>query len=203
MSAQLTQPDFEVKTYRPLPFGTISLSTLTPGFRSVGAEVYLTGPDGFFEHYDVGETALLEGLLPGFYSLAATDDTYRLVEGKVEVRPGEAVAVDVALSNLGGYYADTAALDVFGLFGIQLSDWYERTNRAVIAVNVPEASVGVTGPDGYHRVFVGEQSIEVGGLNDGIYSVAATAPGFAMVEAKLRVANGQSVLLDLTLEPLE
>lgn len=201
-SAQFEVPAFEVLEYVPQEFGTIYLLTSTPGFTDRSPKAYLTGPNGFFETYEAGDTALLENLLPGVYSLAVTDHALRLVEGKVEVLPGQVATVAVALSNLGGYYADTADLEIFGLFDFQLSDWDEQDNRALVVTNV-EAVVSVTGPDGYHRDFTGEQEIEITDLEDGTYSVAATAPGFGLVEGRVRVANGQEATLRLTLEPLE
>ena len=201
-SAQVEVPPFEVLEYVPQEFGTIYLSTSTPGFTDKSPTAYLTGPNGFFESYEAGDTTLLENLPPGVYSLAVTDETFRMVEGKVEVLPGQVAIVAVALSYVGGYYADTADLEIFGLFEFQLSDWDEQDNRALVSTNV-EAVVSVTGPDGYHRDFTGEQAVEVSDLEDGTYSVAATAPGFGLVEGRFRVANGQEAMLRLTLEPWE
>lgn len=69
------------------------------------AELNVTGSNGYRRDF-IGNVILedltLSDLSPGPYSVAATAEGYALTEGKVEVRPGERIAVHLVLVELEG-----------------------------------------------------------------------------------------------------
>ena len=198
---------FTVEGYVLSEVGSLVLQTALPDAQNVSGpevlkpNVHLTGPDGYLETFESDGELIIDGLTPGRYSLALTDNNLRLVEGTVEVRPGETGYVRAVLFGQAGFVNDTADVNFLG-FEFQLSDWYEEENALVVAANVPDARVSVTGPDGYHTVLEGE-TLETDDLDDGIYSVAATAEGYQVAAGRVAVANGQQAQVQLTLEPLE
>lgn len=204
--SERVQP-FTVERYSPFDVGTIALQTSIPDSQNVSGpealkpNVYLTGPDGYMETFESDGELTMEGLTPGRYSLALTENNLRLVEGAVEVRSGETAYVEAVLFGIAGFIQDTADVNFLG-FEFQLSDWYEEENALVVAVNVPDARVSVTGPDGYHRVLEGE-TLEADNMDDGTYSVTATAEGYQVATGRVAVANGQQAKVQLTLEGLE
>lgn len=192
---------FKIVGYAPLESaeGAILLTTAIPDLAVQRPNVYLIGSDGLYQTYEVDDEALLSDLRPGVYSLAVTDDELRLVEGKVEVRAGEVVNVDVILYNFPGNLYN---VEDFELFGLEFDENVrtEPANQMVILSEVSTA-LSVTGPDGFHRFFDETTGVELDELDDGTYSVAATAPGHALVETKVLVANGQNKIVQLELEP--
>ena len=205
-ASERVQP-FTVERYALFEVGAIALQTFLPDAQNVSGpealkpNVYLSGPDGYLETFESDGELTIDDLVPGRYSLALTDNNLRLVEGAVEVRPGETVYVEAVLFGQAGFINDTADVNFLG-FEFQLSDWYEEENALVVAVNVPDARVSVTGPDGYHTVLEGE-TFRTDDLDDGVYSVTATAEGYKVATGRVAVANGQQAQVQLTLEPLE
>lgn len=86
--------------------GTIVFTGQTPDDQHPNID--LVGPDGYYESFEVGDDAdeerVVEGLLPGIYSVAATDNDLQVAHTLVEVVAGQAVHVNVALDQFAQDY---------------------------------------------------------------------------------------------------
>lgn len=97
-----------------------------------------------------------------------------------------------------------ALICVAALFGCS-DDVTEITNvnpsatSLNVNVNPASAAVVVTGPDSFTQSFTGNQLLS--GLTPGIYTVAATAPGFIDGSGQINVISGQTSNLSLFLTP--
>ena len=208
--------DVGIEEYRPVGVeeaelgGTLVFVATTPGGQA--ADVNLTGPDGLkfdFVLETDGET-VLEELPAGIYSVAATDESMQLAEGKVAVRQGQRGFVSIALVPIPDFHYDLADHGPYGDVQVGAYEGLEGsdgTGSLLIATNLPdEAELNVTGPNGYRRDFIGNvilTNLTLSDLDPGPYSVAATAEGYALTEGKVEVRAGELVSVMLYLTPLD
>jgi uncharacterized cupredoxin-like copper-binding protein len=191
-------------TYEPYEVaeaGAIILTHTTPGDQHANFDV--VGPDGYWEHFDFsddpGEERILDELLPGVYSIAATDEGLELAHTVVEVRAGESTRIHVSMGiwEEGGYVAGT--YDPYGYYGVY--EGYEgvypgypygvygvgpyapypagaagQLGAFAVDANVEDATYVVTGPNGYSEDFEGDFVAEA--LWPGVYAIAATREGY-------------------------
>ena len=197
--------------------GAVSLAYSTPNEQNVDFNV--TGPNGYREDFEVGyfgfetggDARILEGLPPGVYSVAATDDNLQLIETKVEVREGELIALNFNMQLIEDANYDLADYQPYGNAEVGAYEPVDTvdygTLEVVVAVSNPDdvevviPDLNVTGPDDFRREFEGAENV-LGSLLQGPYSVAATAEGYGMTEGKVDIRNGQALRIILTLEPL-
>lgn len=213
--------DAQVGAYEPYEEGSeegaMSLAFSTPNEQNVDFNV--TGPNGYREDFEVGyfgletggDARVVEGLLPGVYSVAATDDNLQLIETKVEVRAGELVALNFNMQLIEDSSYDLADYQPYGTYEVGAYEPVDTvdygTVEVVVAVSNPDAvevvipDLNVTGPDDFRRELEGAENV-LGSLLQGPYSVAATAEGYSVTEGKVDVQVGQAVRITLTLEPL-
>ena len=213
--------DAQVGAYEPYEEGgeggAMSLAYSTPNEQNVDFNV--TGPDGYREDFEVGyfgletggDARVLAGLLPGVYSVAATDDNLQLIETKVEVREGELVALNFDMQLIEDANYDLADYQPYGNAEIGAYEPVDTvdygTLEVVVTVSNPDEvevvipDLNVTGPDDFRREFEGAENV-LGSLLPGPYTVAATAEGYSMTEGKVDIQMGQAVRMTITLEPL-
>lgn len=198
--------------------GAMSLAFSTPNEQNV--DFNITGPNGYREDIEVGyfgfetggDAQVVEGLLPGVYSVAATDDNLQLIETKVEVREGELVALNFNMQRAESFNYDLADYQPYGNVEVGPYEDVDTANYGVLNIVIvlgdqdaaPEAlpELNVTGPDDFRREFEDFET-ELGSLLEGPYSVAATAEGYKVAEGKVDAQAGQRTQITLTLEPLD
>jgi len=218
LGAQQVVPRFQVTGYRPLGEGAQGGSLrLVHGVqrgetfadnafdnaRTQSPNVSVTGPDGFSERLEVGGEAVLEGLAPGVYAVAATDEDLQLLEGTVEVRPGRVVTVVLRPVGMSNQYRNENP-QFLGLFDVHATATPEDTNTGSLAVAARPAGavVNVVGPGGFSEHYEGVQGdLLLEDLVPGWYTVAATAEGHAVSRATVRVRVGQRTEVSVRLEP--
>jgi hypothetical protein len=173
-----TEPYGEVETsYEPYEVadqGAIILSATTPGAQHPNFDV--VGPDDFWLHFDLdddpGEERVLSNLLPGIYSIAATDEALEVAHTVVEVRAGEAARVHVNLQPWdadppGDYdpsaYYGARAPELYpgyphGGYTVAPYETYRLADYGAIRVQTGSSNVDyvVTGPNGYSEEFEGD-----------------------------------------------
>jgi len=149
--------------------GALSVS-VTPG----NAAVVVTGPSGYTTSFEGSQ--LLTQLAPGQYSATATAPGYGDSVGQVNVVVGHVSVLSLVLQ-----------LPTFSAGSLNVN------------VSPANATVTVTGPDGYSADFTGNQFLT--GLAAGQYLAKATAPGFVDSEASVNVVIGQTSTLSLDLRP--
>jgi hypothetical protein len=165
----------------------------------------LVGPDNYYQHFELDDAAeaerVIDGLLPGVYSVAATDDGLQLAHTLVEVVAGQAVRVAVNLDQ-------AAAEFVAGQFADQGPRTYpenafrgdatttENANFGEVTVETDneDAHFVVTGPNGYSREFNGE--FTASDLEPGVYTIAGTADGaeIATTTVEVDVSTAQTMV---------
>lgn len=176
-------------------------------------DVVLVGPDGYHEVLEVEVERLVEGLLPGVYSVAATDDGLQAVIGKVEVAVGQIAPIIVTLNRTveAGYEPEAFdAYEPYGVYELGPYEGIEATDTGVLTVQVVlseaaaeavvEAQVSVVGPNDYRNNFITGATLD--GLESGGYAVAATAEGYKMAQGAVEVREGEALTVTFTLEPL-
>lgn len=236
----ITGENFDWETVRPYgeveiayePYdvvesGAIVLSHTTPEDQHANFDI--VGPDGYWEHFDFsdepGEEYTLEDLLPGVYSIAATDDGLELAHAIVEVRAGEIMRVHVNMGiwEEGAYAAGT--YDPYGYYGTDDEDGYpgfpqgayllspyepagpferagteEQFGVFAVEAELEGATYVVTGPNGYSESFDGSFVAEE--LWPGVYAIAATAEGFGTSVTALEVQPARQITVTPTLVEL-
>ena len=205
--------DFDADLYEPLgdvgigayePYdavegGAIVLSATTPTDQEPNYDV--VGPDAYYEHFDIsdnpGDERVLDGLAPGVYSVAATDEGLQLSATLVEVRAGEVVPVsfnlqpmDAAAYDIADYspyaYGYPADYDTLGAYSP-----YDNPELGSVAVTseYTDAEIVVTGPNGYSTSFETEAVLD--DLVPGTYVVAATDEGLGTSRNVFEVRAGE------------
>lgn len=195
--------------------GAIMLSHATPGDQHANFDV--VGPNGYWQHFDFsdaeGDTRRLEDLLPGTYSVAASDEGLGLAHTLVEVRAGEATTVHVELEpwqgDIGAEYdaADTygsyegVGEDVqpgypYGAYAVGAYETYEESDLGALSVEGTPADTQlvVTGPDAYSTSLEGDG--ELADLRPGRYVLAATGDGYEVSVTTIRIPAGRTVPVD-------
>lgn len=201
--------------------GAIVLSHTTPGDQHANFDV--VGPDDYFEHFDFsddpGEELVLDDLLPGVYSIAATDEGLELVHTVVEVRAGESVAVhaDLDIWEEGGYlpgtydpYTGYAVADrdtyrgypgyPYGAYNVgDATPYTGQAGFGAIAIDARDENIDtvVTGPNGYSEEFEGDAIAT--GLWPGVYAVASTEQGFDLAVTTVEVEMDSQIDVSPTL----
>lgn len=175
--SETTTVEVEVQT------GAISFTVNTPTDQSPNVDI--VGPNGYYQRVEVsgnGEAQLVGGLLPGVYSIAATDDNLQVAHTLVEVTSGQAVSVDVTLEELAAFEQGTfqgGAETAFPDDAFQAEEPQAIENAEFGEVNVEtqteDARFIVTGPNNYSQEFSG--SFTASDLAPGVYVIAGTREG--------------------------
>ena len=206
--------DSAYEPYDGVDTGAIVLRQSTPTDQEANFDV--VGPFDYWEHFDFaddpGEDLLLEDLVPGFYSVAATDEGLELAHTVVEVRAGESVAVDANLNawdetatyapgsydpytTYGTYegYEDVYPGYPYGAYTVGPYTPYGAAEVGSISISGvgEEMDVVVTGPNGYSQGFESDTVIE--GLPPGVYAVAASGEGTDLSATTVEVQGGQQL----------
>ena len=205
--------DFDADLYEPLgdvtigdygvydgvEGGAIVLSATTPTDQEPNYDV--VGPDAYYEHFDIsdnpGDERVLDGLAPGIYSIASSDEGLQLSATLVEVRLGEVVPVsfnlqpmDAAMYDITDYspyaYGYPADYDTLGAYTP-----YDNPDlgSVVITSEITDAEIVVTGPNGYSESF--ETQATLNDLPPGTYVVAATDEGYGTSRNVFEVRAGE------------
>ncbi len=211
--AQASAQDFDADLYEPLgdvtigdygvydgvEGGAIVLSATTPTDQEPNYDV--VGPNGYYEHFDIsdnpGDERVLDGLPPGVYSIAASDEGLQLSATLVEVRLGEVVPVsfnlqpmDAAMYDIADYspyaYGYPADYDTLGAYTP-----YDNPDLGSVLVTseFTDAEIVVTGPNGYSESFETEATLD--DLPPGTYVVAATDEGYGTSRNVFEVRAGE------------
>lgn len=197
-------------TVRPLEgmlddSATLVVSVISPYDQAV--DVVVVGPDGMNESLEVEEESVLEGLLPGRYLVAATDDDLPLVVGTVDLEANTLTPVSVTLNEvvldpLDGDLHEPYGNNEFGPGGV-----IERGPGSVIQIERglagsedSDITVLVIGPDDYRETLDRDNTVIE--LVPSRYLVVATAEGYEMTGELFDAPEGEVVRLDLRLEPL-
>lgn len=166
--------------------GAIVLTATAPTDQSPNVDI--VGPNGYYSHVEIsgdegGET-VVEGLLPGVYSVAATDDGLQLVHTLVEVTAGQAVRVNLNLEQAVNEFQPGAftqarggnAFTTFPREGFTAEGPTQIESREIgeitVDTNSESARFVMTGPDGYSNEFTG--AFSVSDLRPGVYTIAGT-----------------------------
>lgn len=176
--------------------GAIFITATTPGDERPNID--LVGPSGYYEHFEVSTNDdgrhVVNGLLPGVYSIAATDDNLQVAHTLVEVKPGQAVSVEITLQELAAYEEGTFQPDATTAFpddAYRAEDPQETENTDVGEVTVnterDDARFVVTGPNNYSQEFTG--SFTATDLAPGVYVIAGTRDEGYQVEGTLSGAQ--------------
>ncbi|MEX2542717.1 MAG: cupredoxin domain-containing protein [Trueperaceae bacterium] len=184
------QVDVEVET------GAIVFTGSTPDDQHPNID--LVGPDDYFNHFEIDDEAdaerVIDNLLPGVYSVAATDNGLQLVHTLVEVVAGQAVRVDLGLDQavtdfVPGRFANRGARTAFPADGFRAGDPRTIDNAEFGGVAVEtdneDARFVITGPDAYSREFTG--AFDVNDLMPGVYVIAGTADGSQITTSAVEV----------------
>ena len=187
--ADTEEVDVEIET------GAILFTAETPGDQHPNVD--LVGPDDYFQHLEIAdddEELVVDGLLPGVYSVAATDDNLQLAHTLVEVMPDEAVRVNIALTEALAAELEGEAIVADDRF-VYPDDAYEIGEPAAfendefgaVAVETgnEDATFVITGPDGYSEEFEGAFAAE--DLLPGLYVIAGTDDGTGIATSMVRV----------------
>lgn len=203
--------DVEVGVYEPYEavdaeLGAIVLSATTPTDQHPNYDV--VGPDAYHEHFDIsddpGAERVLEGLLPGVYSIASSDEGLQLSATVVEVRAGEVVPVhfnlvpmEDAAYDIADYtpYAYPAGDEPWGV-GYTPYDNPEFGSVTITSEEGIDTEVVVTGPNGYSVDFEGSATLD--DLLPGTYVVASTDEGYDLSRNVFEVRVGERVELTPT-----
>lgn len=192
--------DIRVGEYQPHTGagGAIIFSGTTPGDQH--PDIILVGPNEYWERFeiddDAGVTTIWEGLTPGPYSVASTDDGLQVVHAVVDVRAGEAVAVHVNLEPMDQrVYAPGAYTPAYPATAYPYGPYtaYPSERFGTFNVQAPNEDVlyVVTGPNDYVADFRG--SFSIGGLTPGVYVIAGTAEGRHVSAGRLEVRLAERV----------
>jgi hypothetical protein len=180
----------------------------TPAAYETDPDVNLTGPDGLRRNFEIEYITVINGengLPPGIYTVAATDEDMQLTEAKFEVREGQAVTVNIDLLPLEEFtynVADFAPLGLFEIGAYEPLPADEGVGSLVVTMNLGEdARFHITGPNNYRTGYRGNETVE--GLEPGPYSVAATARGHQVTQGIVEVRSGQTLSINLSLQPLD
>lgn len=174
--------------------GAIAISATTPGDERPNID--LVGPSGYYEHFEVStdDQHLVEGLLPGVYSISATDDGLQVAHTLVEVTAGEAISVQISLQELaayeeGAFQPDASTRFPDDSFRAEEPQATENTEVGEVTVNTDSenARFVVTGPNNYSQEFTG--SFTAGELPPGVYVVAGTREDAYQIEGTLSGAQ--------------
>ncbi|HEX7002695.1 MAG TPA: hypothetical protein VF168_00720 [Trueperaceae bacterium] len=176
--------------------GAISLDIATPDDQS--ANVDIVGPNGYYQRVEVDaaddEPTVVDGLLPGVYSIAATDDNLQVAHTLVEVKSGEIVGVQATLEEL-------AAFDEGAFEPAEANAYPDNAFQAQEEATIEDAEFGevtvqtenedtrfvVTGPNNYSQEFTG--TFTASDLAPGVYVIAGTLETGYEVEGALTGAQ--------------
>lgn len=203
--------------------GAIVLQHSTPGDQHANFDV--VGPDDYWEHFDFsddpGEEFVLDGLQPGVYSVAATDEGLQLAHAVVRIRAGESAAVTFTMEPWDpeafeeGAYDPTAAYGTYegyedaypgypyGAYAVGPYAAYDADDTGAIAIeNVTEGvDVVVTGPNGYSSSV--ESGAVIENLPPGLYAIAASGEGTDTSVTTVEVRAGQELPVSATTVSIE
>jgi hypothetical protein len=184
--------------------GAIVFTGETPGDQHPNID--LVGPDGYYNHFEVGddpdEETVIDGLVPGVYSVAATDDGLQLAHTIVEVARGQVVRVNASLNRAaqdfvpGTFARDRTGVRAFPADGFRAGDPTRIGNaqfgQFTVETDDDDARFVVTGPDNYSREFSGQFTAE--DLQPGVYVIAGSKEGsqIATTTVEIEAAVGAS-----------
>lgn len=200
----------EVGSYTPLEEGVDGgrLIFITPAEYDDDPDINLTGPNDFRHDFEVEFVTIINGdngLEPGVYTFAATDEDMQLAEAKVEVREGQALAININLLPLKDLDYNLSDYEPYGRFEVMSPEPLEGnydTGTLVITSNLPEdVGLHITGPNNYAASYREDETIE--DLESGLYSVAATADDHDIVQGFVEVTAGLRVEVHLELKPFD
>lgn len=195
---------------RPLERTFNDSATLVIGVTSPfdqAVDVVVVGPNGMNESLEVEGERVLEGLLPGRYLIAATDDDLPLVVGTVVLQaktrtPVSVTLNEVVLDPLDGDLHEPYGNNEFGPGGVieQGQGSVIQIERGLAGSEERDITVLVVGPDDYRETLDSDNTVIE--LVPSRYLVVATAEGYEMTGELFEAPEGEVVRLDLLLEPL-
>lgn len=199
--------------------GALVLSHSTPGDQHANFDV--VGPDDYLNHFDFsddpGEELVLDGLAPGVYSVAATDEGLNLSHTLVEIRAGESATVHFNLEPwdenfVAGTYDPYAYYGrygqgvypgyPYGAYGVSPYSPYGQAARGALSVETGNENIDyiVTGPNGYSQEFEGDFVVE--NLLPGVYAIAATEQGLDLAVTTVEIQAERQLAVNPTLVAL-
>ncbi|MEX2536253.1 MAG: hypothetical protein WD273_11725 [Trueperaceae bacterium] len=148
--------------------------------------VDLVGPNGYYERFEIADNAdeqlVVEGLLPGVYSVAVSDEGLQLAHTLVEVTAGQAISVQVALQELAAYQEGAFQADARTAYPDNAFEGGEpqaienaEFGEVTVETENDDARFVVSGPNGYSQEFTG--SFTANDLPPGVYVIAGTREG--------------------------
>lgn len=159
-----------------------------------------TTPEG--QPADPTDAAAPAGTDPAATDPAATDAT---AQGATGLEP---LVTQTVTLEAGRYYTliatqsnAQAAGETAGGGTAQTEGQAETGGTLVVRLEPAEATVNVTGPDGFQESFTGPN--ELTGLTAGDYAVSATLEGYQTQETTVQVADGETTEVDVSLSALE
>ena len=190
-------PDFVLEGLEPTPGEPGAVAFRVEGADGQTPNVTLVGPGGVVA-YDEAREGVFEGLEPGAYAVAATEDGHRLAVGTLELGAEERAGVLLTLFSLSSFWEDEADATFLG-FTIDVADNVDDDGEAelvVAAAAAVDGTIVVTGPDGLQRTSgtAGEFALE--DLDPGRYHVAVTAPEREMAQSTVELGASQRVRLE-------
>lgn len=185
-AAETTTVEVEVET------GAIVFTAESP--EDQRPNIDLVGPNGFYERFEVEGDAegehIVEGLLPGVYSVAASDEGLQIAHSVVEVKSAEAASVHIALQELAAYEQGTFVADERATFPNQSFETAEAQplenadfGEVTVETENEDARFVVTGPNGYSQEFTG--SFTASDLSPGVYVIAGTLDNSYVLQGRL------------------
>lgn len=212
--------DFQTayEAYDVADAGAIVLTYSSPDDQQPNFDV--VGPMDYWEHFDFSrdDEFVLDDLVPGFYSVSATDEGLELAHTVVQVRAGEAVAVNVNMGvweegftagsydpygTYGSYdgYEDAYPGYPYGAYNVGPYEAYGGSaDFGAIAIgSVTEGTdVVITGPNGFSQAFESDAIVE--NLPPGVYVVAASGADtdLAVTTVEVQAAQQRSVTPSFT-----
>ena len=176
--------------------GAIALSIITPDDQA--ANVDIVGPNGYYQRVEVDanaeEATVVDGLMPGVYSIAATDDDLQVAHTLVEVMGGEIISVQATLEQLAGFEEGAFEADAQTAFPDNAYEAeepvaIENAEFGEVTVNTENDNTRfvVTGPNNYSQEFTG--SFTASDLAPGVYVIAGTLDSGYEVEGALTGAQ--------------
>ena len=174
--------------------GALSLNITTPDDQN--ANVDIVGPNGYYQRVEAGgaEPTIVDGLLPGVYSIAASDENLQVAHTVVEVTGGQVIEVQAALQALEAFEEGTfvgGAETAFPDDAYQAEEpvAIEDAEFGEVTVNTENEDTRfvITGPNGYSQEFSG--SFTASDLVPGVYVIAGTRESGYEVEGSLTGAQ--------------
>lgn len=189
-------PDFVVERLEPTPGEPGAIAFRLEGADGQTPNVVLVGPGGVVA-YDEAREGVFEELAPGTYAVAATEDGHRLSVGTLELGAESRAVVLLTLFSLSTFWEDEADANLLGFrIDVADNDGDEGEAALVVAAELEDGTIVVTGPDGFQRTSGTSGEFSLRELDPGRYHVAVTAPDHGLAQHTVELSAGQRVRLE-------